>query len=173
MSLQWFQSFFQNIETSIFEAHRIEGKNGRAYPLSAKLSFKEVSKQVGLCKPCNAVMLVAHRAWQNNHLEVLMENKGKKRRDKSSACLSLWSVVRETGSPNLALKTVSPAKFPNKLVLGTVFGWWNFSPLNCVSTKNTSTWVWTKPARELLCKASKFIDLHFKEETAVVLSKAE
>lgn len=81
------------------------------YPLSAKLLFKEVSKWAGRCKPCSAVMLVAHRAQQNNHLKVLMENKGKKRRDKSSTCLSLWSVVRETCSPNLALKTISPAKF--------------------------------------------------------------
>lgn len=30
----------------------------------------------------SAVMLVAHRAQQNNHPKVLTENKGKKRRDK-------------------------------------------------------------------------------------------
>lgn len=109
------------------------------YPLSAKLSFKEVSKWAGQCKPSSAVLLVAHREQQNNHPKVLTENKGKKRREKSSASLSLWSVIRETSSPNLASKTISPAKF-----------------LEQISPQQSIWLVETQPLE--LCLCQKYID---------------
>lgn len=83
-----------------------------------------------------------------------LENKGKKRRDRSSAWLSLrWVVSRpvfQTSPQNHCLLLNSCSKLSSAQHLGG-----GIAALKLASAKNTLIGVWTKPAWELLCKASK------------------
>lgn len=169
LSLKWFQRYFFNAGTLKMRNF----KNGWAYPHSAKLSFKNISKEAGQRKPWSAVMSVAHTAQGEHHPKVLVENKGKKRRE-NICCLfiSVISTERDLFS-KYSIKTIAPAK---------CLEWPR--PQQCLGGGITAPW--TVPLPEIFWYESqqnqtenfsiqppKIIDPLLKDETAVFLSKSK